>query len=684
MANNTMDGYEQELRVLLVEDSEDDALLVTRALKKGGYIVRGERVYSAAAMGEALSQKEWDLVISDHIMPSFSAPEALEILKGSGLDLPFIIVSGNIGEGVAVEAMRAGANDYIMKGNLSRLAPAVRRELKEARMRRDKRKAEEALSRERDLVNRVMETSPAGILLVDKGGRITLANARAQEILGLAGEELLGQPFNQLAWQGDTRDGYPLREQERAFWQVMRTKKELYGYNEIIESPGGEKVYLVINAAPLWDPQGQMDGVVFALNDVTRLKEAERARQEDLEKARQIHRQLLPDWLPGVEDIEMAASYQEGERPGGDLYGVIAQGDRLVLYLIDVSLEGLDGVMISSCLKNLLQEYVTRARDSQGLQPRSIMDYLVQEYQRRQYPEGSYISIFLGVLDVQAREFSYLGCGIPGACLVVMPVDGTGVCRVLGGEECPASPAIPWESRPTRPGLLEIKPGAALILTTRGLALEKSGEEKYARRFKELFQDIYYLPPELIIRLVEEDFYNFTGGRPARDDFVLLSLHSGVTRESMSLKLKSDFQEIRNAKEEVYSFISSFQPSYPCDLFGFLELLTNAIEHGNKQDYAKDIQVEISLTDRYLKIAVQDQGEGFDWRKKIKNEIDLNNFNERGRGIIMTRMMSDYLYYNHQGNRVTLVDLLDKYQATAKNPGSPQEFSKRKNSRDQT
>jgi DNA-binding NtrC family response regulator len=133
------------LRVLLVEDSEADALLLLRALQRAGFDPEHLRVDSAREMDQALQDKEWDLILADHAMPQFSAPEALEILKQRGLDLPFIIVSGHIEEETAVRAMMAGAHDYIMKDRLARLAPAVERELREAQVRRAHAETEMAL-----------------------------------------------------------------------------------------------------------------------------------------------------------------------------------------------------------------------------------------------------------------------------------------------------------------------------------------------------------------------------------------------------------------------------------------------------------------------------------------------------------------------------------------------------------
>lgn len=135
------------LRVLFVEDSLADAFLLERALTRGGLRVTCDRVDTAGAMTRALDQREWDLVLADHSMPEFSAPEALQILKQKGLDLPFIIVSGHIEEETAVWAMNSGAHDYIMKDGLARLVPAVQRELREAEVRRARARSEEELRR---------------------------------------------------------------------------------------------------------------------------------------------------------------------------------------------------------------------------------------------------------------------------------------------------------------------------------------------------------------------------------------------------------------------------------------------------------------------------------------------------------------------------------------------------------
>jgi signal transduction histidine kinase len=133
------------LKALIVEDNERDAAMLMRELNRGGYALESERVETPEALSAALDRQAWDIVFSDYSMPRFSAPAALALVRDRGFDLPFIIVSGTIGEETAVEAMRAGANDFMPKGAMARLLPAIDRELREARARAERKKMREQL-----------------------------------------------------------------------------------------------------------------------------------------------------------------------------------------------------------------------------------------------------------------------------------------------------------------------------------------------------------------------------------------------------------------------------------------------------------------------------------------------------------------------------------------------------------
>ncbi|HWR83792.1 MAG TPA: hybrid sensor histidine kinase/response regulator [Candidatus Deferrimicrobium sp.] len=135
------------LRVLLVEDREEDAVLVERELRQGGFDPTSTRVETAEAMRRALTEEQWDVIIADYSLPQYSGMAAFRLYQEVGLDVPFILVSGTIGEEIAVSAMKAGVHDYVMKNNLARLAPAIQRELREATERSARRQAEEELKK---------------------------------------------------------------------------------------------------------------------------------------------------------------------------------------------------------------------------------------------------------------------------------------------------------------------------------------------------------------------------------------------------------------------------------------------------------------------------------------------------------------------------------------------------------
>lgn len=156
------------LRLLLVEDSEDDALLLVRELRRNGYEAQWHRVETAEGLEAALDRQEWDFVACDYVMPRFSGPAALEILRQRAPDLPVIIVSGEIGEEAAVSAMKGGAHDYVSKDRLARLVPAVERELREAAGHRARRQAEVARAEEAELSAALARVGQELILSLDQ------------------------------------------------------------------------------------------------------------------------------------------------------------------------------------------------------------------------------------------------------------------------------------------------------------------------------------------------------------------------------------------------------------------------------------------------------------------------------------------------------------------------------------
>ena len=193
------------VRVLFVEDSRDDVELVLHELRRGGFTPDSWVVETAEAMRHALAEETWDLVIADHSMPRFDAPGALAVLRESGRDLPFIVVSGHIGEEQAVACMRAGAHDYLSKDNLSRLVPAVERELGEAVRRQQRREAMAALDVSEERYRLLVENSADMIALLDGQGCITFASPSVTRLLGYPPAEVLGRRLRDFVHDEDVQ-----------------------------------------------------------------------------------------------------------------------------------------------------------------------------------------------------------------------------------------------------------------------------------------------------------------------------------------------------------------------------------------------------------------------------------------------------------------------------------------------
>src|SRR4029450_6726598 len=182
-----------QLRVLIVQDQDDDALMLLRMLRHAGYDLTFARVDTAKALESALDRQTWDIIIADYTLSQFNALAALAHVKERTLDLPFIIVSGSIGEDIAVAAMKAGAHDYILKNNLARLIPTVERELHEAEVRRARKRAEETLQENYQIMHAVFEGASDAIFVKDLQGRYVMINSAGAYVFGKSPEDVIGK-----------------------------------------------------------------------------------------------------------------------------------------------------------------------------------------------------------------------------------------------------------------------------------------------------------------------------------------------------------------------------------------------------------------------------------------------------------------------------------------------------------
>ncbi len=263
----------QPLRLLLIEDSEDDAILLLRTLKKVGYEFEHERVETPEGVIKALDNASWDIIISDYVIPGFGGLEALKIIKQRQLDIPFIIVSGQIGEDSAVSAMKAGAHDYVMKDNLIRLGPAIGRELQEADVRRARREAQDALRESEQRFRQLAENIDAAFIMSDWAptegiGNVTYVSPAFSTIWQLPCEDLYR---NSKTWQKAV-----LSDDKRKLTAAL-TALNKGSVNEQfrIVRPDGAVRWVHYRAFPVKNEQGDIFRIAAIAEDITTVKEAQ-------------------------------------------------------------------------------------------------------------------------------------------------------------------------------------------------------------------------------------------------------------------------------------------------------------------------------------------------------------------------------------------------------------------------
>lgn len=375
---------------------------------------------------------------------------------------------------------------------------------------------------------------------------------------------------------------------------------------------------------------------------------------EELDKARHLHARLLPGALPVVEGLVLAAHYQPARRLGGDFYNAIRAGNKLVLYLSDVSGHGLDGSILSAIIKEAIDSYLILK--PQEIRVEGIMQHLNRQYRRETYPDDYFISMFLAVLDLSNMEMTYTGAGFQVAPLVQT---GDGERLRLWSEGPPISTAVPGEFMNFDAGRITLAPGSTLLFTTDGLTEQEVNGETYEKRFEEVFFEHSHLPPEVIVRVINNDFRRFNNGSLQGEDDITVGLVQldPLEKREWNLELSSGFGELERLQREINPTISKL-PGGERFYSGLHEMVVNAIEHGNRFDPAKRVTVKIIITATYMYAHIRDMGEGFNWRERIEKPFELNSYSARGRGIPMTRICSDLLFYNETGNRVSLTVLL--------------------------
>lgn len=266
------------LRILIVEDSADDVMLLLRELRNAGYDPVVRQVNTSHAMESALDEEAWDAVVAAHRMPLFSATGALMVLRQRGLDLPFIVVfSSKIDEGIATAFTKAGAHDYVTKDSLARLGPAIERKMHDAEDRRERRRAEKALEEFREIEDRFRATFDqvaVGMSHVGLEGRLLRVNRKFCDIIGYTSEELLGLTFQDITHPDDLKTdlGYVR--------QLLAGEIQTYSIEKRYIHKHGAPVWIYLTVSLVRRPSGEPGYFIAVVEDISERKRTQEALRQ--------------------------------------------------------------------------------------------------------------------------------------------------------------------------------------------------------------------------------------------------------------------------------------------------------------------------------------------------------------------------------------------------------------------
>lgn len=498
--------------MLIVEDSPFDAKVMENVLKQGGFTVVTERVETADQMGAALAHKPWDIILADYNLPNFSGPAALDIKQKSGFDIPFIIVSGGIGEDVAVAAMKAGANDYIMKGNYTRLVAAVERELREADSRRARRQAEQAL-RESELRYRLLwESATDALLLGDADGMIHFANPAVLKILGYLPHELIGRNFSILQPDPHARIYF---DSLRTHLKSDQEKFQVQPSETVVVRKEGGEVPVEISFSD-FELHSRRWFVGF-IRDITERKRAQqelRENQEQFRVAREIQQHLFPKSSPEIPGYDIAGATYPAEAAGGDYFDFVPMLHHCTgIILGDVTGHGIGPALLMAETRAYLR-ILTRNRDDLPEILSRANKVLAEDvgYER-------FVTLFLGCLDPQKKNFTYGSAGHPACCLL----DPEGQLKtVLKRTGVPLG--IRPDSEYSVAEQLPLLPGEMLLLLTDGIEEAISPDDTLfgLNRTLEVVRKNRHRPAQEIISELYRAVREFSQNTPQLDDVTVV------------------------------------------------------------------------------------------------------------------------------------------------------------------
>jgi PAS domain S-box-containing protein len=532
--------------------------------------------------------------------------------------------------------------------------------------------------RELSKLSKALEHSPATVVITNAAGNIEYVNPEFEETTGYKRNFVLNQNLRILKSGEHTADFY------KKMWDKILNGESWHGVFRN-KKKNGELYWEDASISPVIDSDGNIVNYIKVAKDITREKETEkklflyaeslRETNRELEKttsklngrikkAEEMHQQFLPKNLPQIEGISLASHYQPAQIIGGDFYNVISFENLLILYIVDISGHDIDGALLNIFIRETINSYLLKHHDYKShLNPAAMIHFIYQKYCDENFSEDYLVCIIIGILDLDNMKFviSNAGIQIPPLYITnngeIIKYDNANlpISSIFDSEYFAQNKIYEYE--------VQVEKGAALIISTDGLIEEVSDGAMFGlTRYKDIFSDHHYIAPELLIDVFKKNFRKICGLNQSQDDITMLALRRDLDIiDSFKMKLSSKIESLYIVKHKCQAFLSKYINDINAVCGGILELFSNALEHGNKLDESKMIELDIIITSKYIRITIEDSGQGFVWQDLVMCQKEcleeLKKDSERGRGLLIAKKSFDFFWYNNKGNKVYLYKL---------------------------
>ena len=498
------------LRILCLEDDPKDVALIQALLEAEEIICELRRVETKAEFLAALEQGDVDLILADYTLPSFDGISALKLALHKCPDVPFIFVSGTLGEEVGIEALKVGATDYVLKTRLSRIVPAVRRALREAEERIELSRSEEALRRSESYLAEAQKLSHTGSFGWDVSSGEIYWSQETFRIFEYQPKAKV--PIEMVVQRTHPEDRSAVQQ---LIERVSRDRVE-FDFEHRLLMPDGSVKHLRIVGRPSKTASGSLE-FVGAVTDITAAKQAEVAARDkvridhEIQIASQIQQTLLPKALPDLPNVAVAGSMFACHSVGGDCYDVISlDGGRLGFFVGDVAGKGICAALLATLLQGVF--FTTATMDL----PLPDIFSRVNKYLSERTADGRYATVFYGVLDTTGR-FEYVNAGhVPPLML-----RRSGAVEEFGSLNFPVGM---FDGAKYQSASAKLDPGDFLVICSDGVseAVNKEGELFEEARLRGIIGGFEGETVQELATAIREGVKAFTAGAPQSDDITIL------------------------------------------------------------------------------------------------------------------------------------------------------------------